>query len=94
MNWFTENKNQILLNIYVIPRSSRTEIVGIHDNHLKIKLKSPPVDNEANEELIRFISKKLNVPKSNIEIIKGNNQKRKTISIAGCEYKMIKGLIS
>lgn len=79
--------------MYVVPRSSRTEIIGIHDNALKIKLKSPPVDNEANEELTRFLAKKLSISRSSVEIIKGHNQKRKIISLTECNAVLIKSLL-
>lgn len=81
MNWYRENKTALTINIYVVPRSSKSEIVGIYNNCLKIRLKSPPVDNAANEELVRFLADKLKIPKKNIEIIKGHNQKKKIISI-------------
>ena len=45
-----------LLEITVIPRAGKTELVSRQGNVLKIKLKSPPADNAANEELIRFRS--------------------------------------
>ena len=91
--WYEENKNSLSLYIYLVPRSSRSEIVGIYNDCLKIKLKSPPVDNAANEELIRFLSEKLKIPKSNIEIVKGHNQKKKIVSIIGCDVKKIKNLL-
>lgn len=86
MNWFSKKDNSLILNIYVVPRSSRTEIVGIYNDCLKIKLKSPPVENAANEELIRFLAKRLKVPRQNIEIIAGEKQKRKVISVNGCRF--------
>ena len=73
------------LSVYVVPRSSRSEIVGMHGNALKIKLKAPPVDGAANKELIRFLAEKLKISKSKIKILKGQNQKNKVISIAGCK---------
>lgn len=48
-----ENDTSITFPVRVIPRSSKTEIVGEHDGMLKIKLKSPPVNGAANDELIR-----------------------------------------
>ena len=83
MNWYKEDKNKLTLSIYVVPRSSKSEIVGTYNDCLKVKLKSPPVENAANEELIRFLADKLNVPKSKIEIIRGHSQKRKILSIKG-----------
>ena len=91
--WYKENKNNLTLNIYVVPRSSKSEIVGIYNDSLKIKLKSPPVDNAANEELIRFLAEKLNIPKRNIEIIKGHTQKKKIISLSLYNLALIRDLV-
>jgi len=91
--WYKENKNNLTLNIYVVPRSSKSEIVGIYNDSLKIKLKSPPVDNAANEELVRFLADKLKTSKSNIEIVKGQNQKKKIISLTSCNVALIRNLV-
>lgn len=72
-----------ILNVRVIPRSSKTEIVGMHDGALKIKIKSPPVDGAANDELIRFLSKTFNIPRSNIEIVSGQTSRSKRVQIDG-----------
>lgn len=92
MNWFKENKEGLLVSIIVLPRSSKTEIVGIYNDCLKIKLKSSPVDNAANEELIRFLAEKLKIPKRNIEIIKGHKQKKKVVSVKGLDLAKINDL--
>ena len=82
MNWYKENTNNLTINIYVVPRSSKSEIIGIYNDCLKIKLKSPPVDNAANEELIRFLADTLKISKKSIEIISGHKQKKKIVLIA------------
>jgi len=70
------------IKIKVLPRSSRNEIIGeLADGTLKIKLKAPPVDGEANQELIKFLSKEWKVPKSQIKIIKGKTSKTKLVQI-------------
>lgn len=92
MSYFKEQNGNLLLSIYVIPRSSRSEIVGIYNDCLKIKLKSPPVDNAANEELVRFLAEKLKVPKKNIEIVKGHKQKKKIVSISKCVPQQLQQL--
>lgn len=71
----------------MVPRSSRSEFVGIYNNLFKIKLKAPPIDGEANKELISFVSSRLKIPKSNIEITLGEKQKRKTLKICGINSK-------
>ena len=75
-------KETITITVRVVPRSSKTEIVGDHDGALKIKLKAPPVDGAANEELIRFLSKHFGVPKANVQIISGLTGRNKRIRLA------------
>jgi uncharacterized protein (TIGR00251 family) len=77
----TENQDSIIFNVRVIPRSSKSEIVGEHDGDLKVKLSSPPVDGRANKELIKILAKELKVAKSDIEIIGGETSKSKRIQI-------------
>ena len=80
---FIENDVSVTFSVRVIPRSPKTEIVGEYYGALKIKLKSPPVDGAANNELIRFLSKLLEVPKANIEIVAGETTRSKRIRVSG-----------
>lgn len=83
---FSNSKRGVALSVRVIPRSSRTEIVEVlSDQTIKIRVKAPPVDGKANQELIKFLSKILGVPKTNIEIIAGDTGRNKLISILGTE---------
>ena len=87
--WLKKKDNLVLINIYVVPKSSRSEITGIYNNFLKIKLKAKPQDNEANKELINFLSKSLKIPKLNIEIVSGHKQKDKVVSLVNCDFKKL-----
>ena len=69
------------LLIHVQPRASRTEVVGWHGDAVKIRLKAPPVDGAANEELIRFLSKAIGVSRQDIQITSGHTARRKRVSI-------------
>ena len=90
--FWSKNKNGFYLSVHIFPRSAKTQIVGEYNNSLKIKLKSPPVDNAANEELIKFLSDKINVPRSNIQIVRGHNSKRKILSVAKITEEKLKRL--
>jgi uncharacterized protein (TIGR00251 family) len=79
---FSDGQRGIALPVRVIPRASRNEIVEIlSDQTVKIRLKAPPVEGKANEELIKFLSKVLDIPKSNFEIVGGKTGRDKLISI-------------
>lgn len=89
----TKNQDSIIFNVRVIPRSSKSEIVGEHDGDLKVKLSSPPVDGKANKELIKILSKELKIVKSNIEIISGETSKTKQIKIRTSNKQIIYAIL-
>ncbi len=70
------------LVVRVVPNSSKTEVVGwMADGALKIRLAAPPVDGEANRELISYLAKTLKLPKSEVEITNGQTSKKKTLRL-------------
>jgi len=71
----------IPLNIYVQPKSAKTEVSGIHNNALKIRITAPPADNRANQMCLKFLAKQLNLPKSSLELISGKTGRSKQIFI-------------
>jgi len=72
----------IIFNVRVIPRASKSEIVGEHDGALKVRISSPPVDVAANAELIKLLAKHFGVSKGNVKIIAGLTSKIKRVRIA------------
>ena len=76
-----ERNGCVTFNVRVIPRASKSEIVGEHDGDLKVRIASPPVDGAANAELIKLLAKRFRVSKSNIEIVGGQTSKNKRIKI-------------
>jgi uncharacterized protein (TIGR00251 family) len=71
------------LEIYVQPRASKTEIVGMHGSALKIRLAAPPVDGAANQAVIEFIADRLKVSKGTVRIVSGASSRRKLIEVSG-----------
>jgi len=61
--------------IYVQPGASRNQIVGLHGDTLKVKIKAPPVGGTANKMCISVLAKALKVTKSAIEIVSGSVSK-------------------
>ncbi len=82
---FRKTKDGILIEVKVDPRSSKKGVSGIMENVLKVKLTAPPVEGEANEQLIEIISELTGVRKSDIRIVRGLSSKRKIVEIRGVE---------
>lgn len=70
------------VKVKVIPKSSVNKICEKMANGvLKIKITAPAVDNKANEELIKFLSKEMKKKKSQIKIISGITSREKILEI-------------
>ncbi len=85
---------QSLVEITVIPKSSRSEIVIDAAGAFRVYLNSPPVDNRANEECIRLFAKALNVPKSRVSIEMGGKSRKKKLLVSGMSPDEIKKTIT
>jgi uncharacterized protein (TIGR00251 family) len=71
-----------LLDVLIQPRAARTELAGLHDGRLKLRLTAPPVDGAANSALVAFLADRLSVPRGAVEVASGETGRRKTIRIA------------
>jgi uncharacterized protein len=80
---FAEKNNALVFTVRVVPRASKSEIIGIRDGALKIRIASPPVDGAANIELIKLLSKTFGVSKSAVEILSGHSGRTKQVKISG-----------
>ena len=75
----TAAKDGTLLSITVVPRGGKTSIAGVMaDGTLRIKLGAPPVDNKANEALVRWMANQLDLSTTQISIKSGHTSRRKT----------------
>ena len=89
-----EDKDGFTLTVRVVPRSSRSEIVGEIEGAVKVRLSSPPVDGAANVELIRLISKTLGVSKSSVSIVSGETSKTKRLRVAGVSAQKLRDVLA
>ncbi len=72
-----------VLAVRVQPKSSRNEVSGMAEGAVKIRLTAPPVEGQANEALLKFLSKALGVPKGALEIAAGDHGRSKLVRVRG-----------
>jgi uncharacterized protein (TIGR00251 family) len=87
---FEQRNESVRVRIRVQPRASRTEIVGEHDGALKVRVAAPPVDGAANEELVRFIAKRMGVAQSRVRVTTGETGRSKVIEIDGVDVHSVR----
>lgn len=92
MTFFRESEGAVTLTLKVVPRSSKSQIVGIEGDALKIRLNAPPVEGKANRALVEFLAEHLGVPRSNIEILIGHSGRHKLIRVRGVGAEKIQML--
>ncbi len=73
--------DDLVLKLYIQPKASRDQIVGLHGEELKIAITAPPIDGKANGHLAKFLSKQFKVAKSHIEIEKGELGRHKQVRV-------------
>lgn len=71
----------MILHCHLQPSAANDEIVGVHNNRLKIRITAPPVEGKANDHLIKWFSKLFKVPKGDIDILQGELGRQKTLRI-------------
>ena len=76
-----EPKARIALRVQ--PRASKDRVAGKTENGWKIALTAPPVDGKANQACLVFLSKLLHVPRTSIDIVRGETSRQKLVEVNG-----------
>ena len=75
--------------VRVQPRASRSEVVGVHGDALKIRLSAPPVDGAANDALIEFLAHVFAVGRRDVRILSGETSRSKVVEIEGITERAV-----
>ena len=95
-----ESNAGLEVEVHVQVRARSTAVAGLHDGALKLRVAAPPVDNAANEAVVRLLSSLLAVPRSRVHIVSGMKSREKTVRIDGfslqafCSIPEIRELLS
>jgi uncharacterized protein (TIGR00251 family) len=85
-----DGKRGAALAVRVTPRTSRNEIFGVlNDGTVKIHLTAPPVEGQANEALLKFLSEVLGVPVSRLDIVAGKTGRNKLVSVLDMDAETV-----
>ena len=72
----------VLVNVHVMPNAAKTQIQGLHDDALRVRLHAPPIEGRANLLLLTWMADMLEVPKSALSLERGTNARRKLLRVA------------
>jgi uncharacterized protein (TIGR00251 family) len=90
----TVEPDRCIIELRVIPRSSKISIEALAPDSYKVKLTSPPVEGAANEQLVKVLAERLSIPVNRIRIISGQQSRNKRVEILGVSSVDLPLLIS
>lgn len=79
--FYSFKNGMFFINVRVTTKASKNDIRGVKKDELLISVTAVPENNKANVAIIDLISKKIGVPKSKMQIISGEKNRNKKISI-------------
>lgn len=77
------------LSVKVIPKASKTEIVGWEGELLKIRLAAVPEKGQANQALCAFLAKALGLSRSKVCVFRGETSRTKIVDIEDLTHEQI-----
>lgn len=83
---------KLIFRVQVVPRASRSEVVGEHNGALRIRITAPPVDGAANREVIQLLARTFEVSRSAVRILSGHSGRTKQVSIEGTPESLVEVL--
>jgi uncharacterized protein (TIGR00251 family) len=78
------------LDVRVIPRARKTEVAGLRDQAILIRLAAPPVEGAANDALVAFVAKWLAVPRRAVHVLSGDHSRRKRLFVDGVTADLVR----
>ena len=68
-----------VLLVAAVPNARRTEVAGLHDGCLRLRLAAPAIEGRANAALLAWLAASLNLPKRGVQLLAGDSSRRKRV---------------
>ena len=84
----------VILRVRAKPRASKSRVLGVREGSVEVAIAAPPVDGEANAELVRTLARHLGVPRSSVTIESGEAGRTKRVRIVGISAEGARGRLA
>lgn len=79
--WYKIQGQLVELRILAKPNAKRSALLVVGEDELHVSLHAKPQDGKANQELIDFLAKLLRLPKSHLNLERGEGSRHKVVSL-------------
>ena len=69
--------------MWASPGARHSEVAGVADGRLRLRLAAPAHEGKANAELVRFLAASLGVPRGTVSLVAGGSSRRKLVRVSG-----------
>ena len=84
---FLQEGEDVLLTVWAVPGASRSEIVGIHDGALRVRVAQPPSDGRANDAIGKLIASRVG---GRVTMEEGSRSRRKRFRIHQAQVEAVR----
>ncbi|GFO46302.1 upf0235 protein c15orf40 homolog [Plakobranchus ocellatus] len=77
----THTDNAVLIKVLARPGAKQNSITGLSAEGVSVQIAAPPVEGQANTELVKFVAKCLGVRKSDVSLDKGSKSRHKILIV-------------
>ncbi len=81
-SWLRADGADALLDVAVQPGAKRSEINGLHDGALRLRIAAPARDGRGNAALCAWLAQQLGVPQRAVSVERGDHARRKRLRVA------------
>lgn len=78
------------LEVHVQPRARASGVAEFRDGVLFVRVAAPPCGGRANQALLTLIADTLEVPRGNVDIIRGRTSRHKVLAVQGLSPEELK----
>ena len=80
-HWLEPAEGGWLLALRVQPGARRTEVQGVAEGRLRVRLAAPPVEGKANDALLRWVAQRLGLRLRDVALVSGETSRLKRLRV-------------
>jgi uncharacterized protein (TIGR00251 family) len=84
-----ERDGEIEFTVRATPRAARSEIAGVQDGALLVRLNAPPVEGAANRAVLELLAEVLAVPRRSMRLVSGARSRLKRVTVCGLPREVL-----
>ncbi len=81
--WLLARGDHAILRLSVQPGARHSELVGVHDGTLRLRVAAPAVEGRANQALCAWLAGQLGCPRRDVQLLRGESSRHKQVAVTG-----------